>query len=116
MVLAIEDPDDSRYDEGDQLGQGMREAVSEVRRWNGPIPLDLATRLTRAGRANVPYAGIAAIGAHGTRDALDLLIALHNEQGDRHHRSTLAGEIETLAGKLGVFIQRDGASLTLIDQ
>lgn len=58
----------------------------------------------------------AVIGAPATRDGLDLLLALHNEQGDWHHRSTLVGEIEKLVGKLGVFIQRDGASLTLIDQ
>lgn len=113
LVLAIEDPDDTRYDKGDQLGHTMRQSVREVRRWRGQISLDLATRLVRSKRPNVPYAGIEAVAAHGDRQALGLLLLLHNETDDWHVRDTIKNKVETLAGKLGAFIVSNDMKLLI---
>lgn len=113
LVLAIEDPDDPRYDDGDGFGQAMRTAVDETRRWHGQIPLDLADRLARAKRPNVPFAGIAAIEAHGDRTALNLLLRLHRETKEWFDRSALEGAIEKLASKLSIFVKRSGEMLEI---
>ena len=113
IVLAIGDPDDPRYDDGDGFGQTMRTAVNETRRWHGHIPLDLANRLARAKRPNVPFAGIAAIEAHGDRPALDLLLRLHRETKNWGDRSTLEAAIEKLASKLSIFVKRSGEMLAI---
>jgi hypothetical protein len=91
----------------------MRTAVNETRRWHGQIPLDLADRLARAKRPNVPFAGIAAIEAHGDRPALDLLLRLHRETKDWLDRSTLEGAVEKLASKLSIFVKRSGEMLEI---
>jgi hypothetical protein len=109
-VLAIGDPDDPRYEDGDDYGHRLRNAVSEARRKMPLLPLSLAERLTRSKRPNIPYSGIGAIEAHGTREALDLLLRLHHESRNWHHREwhhsdTIENAVESLAAKLGVTIR-----------
>lgn len=113
LVLAIGDPDDPCYDDGNGFGQTMRTAVNETRRFHGQIPLDLAERLARAKRPNVPYAGVAAIEGHGDRRALDLLLKLHRDTKDWSDRSTIEGAIEKLASKLSIFVRKDGRTLDI---
>lgn len=115
MVLEIRDPDDPRYDDGIEWGQTIRTAVNETRRWHGQIPLDLGERLARAKRPNVPYAGVAAIEAHGDRAALNLLLQLHRDATDWSERGRLENAIERLANKLSIFVRRQKGSLEIVE-
>jgi hypothetical protein len=114
-VLAIEDPDNPRYDQDDDFGQTMGSAVKEVRRRRPLIPLTLAAQLVRSKRPNVQYDGTAAIVAHGNRTALNLLLELHAGASDRGQEDALESAIETLSAKLGAVVRWDGAALAIDD-
>lgn len=67
-----------------------------------PIPLTLAEAFVRAKRPNLRYAGAAAIDAHATQDALDLLLILYKTV--KEDRSEIFGEREMVAARLGATI------------
>ena len=60
---------------------------------------------------NVPWAGVGVISAHGTREALDLLLKLHDEMNDWFRRDMITSAVESLSAKLDIPIVRDGHSL-----
>jgi hypothetical protein len=113
LVHAIGDPDDPRFDEEDEDGHTIRNALDELQRKRRLLPLPLSERFVRAKRPNVPYAGVNAIAAHRDRSALDLLIALHNEPPKADLRITLFEAIEPLAERLGVTVVRAGRRLEI---
>lgn len=101
VIFSATEPDSPEWDE-DKDGHHLRSGMDELRRRGVLIPLSLAEAFVRAKRPNLRYAGAAAIGAHGTRDALDLLLALY--RSIRKSRSSIVEEIEVLAARLGVTI------------
>lgn len=101
VIFSATEPDSPEWDE-DKDGHHLRSGMDELRRRGVLIPLSLAETFVRAKRPNLRYAGAAAIGAHGTRDALDLLLALY--RSIRKDRSSIVEEIEVLAARLGVTI------------
>ncbi|WP_269514043.1 NACHT domain-containing protein [Brevundimonas subvibrioides] len=101
IVLSATEPDGTEWDE-DKGGHHLRGGMDELRRHRVAIPLSLAEAFVRAKRPNLIYAGVAAIGAHASQEALDLLLALHRTT--RRGRSTLREEIEVVAARLGVVI------------
>ncbi|MGJ7609233.1 NACHT domain-containing protein [Variovorax sp. LT1R20] len=105
LVCAIEDPDDARYDEEDEHGHKIRNAIDELQRRRRLLSLAQVERFARCSRPNVPYAAANALAAHGNRPALDLLITLHNELGGSL-RSTLFDAVEPVAGRLGLIVHR----------
>ncbi len=113
MVLAIENPDAPCYIEDGDLGSTMREAVREIRRRRALIPLALGERLARSEQANVPYAGVDAIAAHGDRAALNLLVAIHSDTSGAGERDTLESAIELLSSRLGLVIRRQGSDFAV---
>ncbi len=113
LVLAIEDPDDTRFNGEDEYGHTIRRAIDELRSRRKLLSLSVAERFARAKRHNVPYAGIGAIAAHGNRLALDLLVAIHNEPSRNDMRSELFEAIEPLAGRLGLRVMRAGNRLEI---
>lgn len=113
VIRGLGDPDDMRFDAEDELGSTIRNAIDELRRKRRLLPLSLAERLARAKRPNVPFAGVGAIAAHGSRVALDLLVALYNQTTEGVLRGTVFEAIEPLAGRLGVMIVGDGRSLAV---
>ncbi len=76
IIFSATDPDGEAWDEDDD-GHHLRAGMDELRRRRVVIPLPLATTFATAKRPNLHYAGISAIGAHATREALDLLLVLH---------------------------------------
>lgn len=102
IVFDATNPDASEWDE-DADGYALRRAVDELRRHRVPIPLDLAATFVRAKRANLPFAGIAAIGVWATEEALHVLITLYKSV-ERDRRSSIFEELEIVAGRLGVTI------------
>ena len=113
-VLALTDPDNSKYDEEDDYGQAMSSAIREARRRRPPLPLALAERFVRANRPNVPFAGVSAIEAHGNWEAMELLIKLHGDVSHWYLKDTLANSIESLAAKLGVIVRREDNTLSIV--
>lgn len=114
LVYALGDPDDARFDEEDKHGHKIRSAIDELQRRRSLLPLSLAEGFARSQRPNVPFAGVNAITAHGNRPALDLLIALHNDQSKTSLRSTLFEAIEPIAGRLGVMVVRADRHLQIV--
>ena len=111
LVCSLMNPDDSRFDAEDELGQHMRAAIDELRQKRRPLPLTVGERFARALRPNVPFAGIAAIAAHADRAALDLLVLIHNDSQTWGRRAEFAEATETLASRLGVIVTRAGDNL-----
>jgi hypothetical protein len=101
IVLSATDPDGTEWDE-DKGGHNLRSGMDTLRRHRVAIPLSLAEAFVRARRPNLIYAGVAAIGAHASQNALDLLLSLHRVT--RKGRSTLREEIEVVAARLGIVI------------
>ena len=101
IVFSATEPDGAEWDE-DEDGHHLRGGMDELRLRGVSIPLPLAVSFVRAKRANLSYAGVAAIGAHATQEALDLLLTLYRSV--ERNRSTILGEIEVVAARLGVTI------------
>lgn len=101
IVFSATEPDGPEWDK-DEWGHDLRNGMDELRRRRVPIPLALAEAFVRAKRPNLRYAGAAAIGAHATQEALDLLVTLYKTT--RGDRSTIFGEMEVVAARLGVTI------------
>lgn len=101
IVFSATEPDGPEWDK-DEWGHDLRNGMDELRRRRVPIPLALAEAFVRAKRPNLCYAGAAAIGAHATQEALDLLVTLYKTT--RGDRSTIFGEMEVVAARLGVTI------------
>lgn len=102
IVFSATEPDSTEWDEDDG-GHCLRSAMDELRRHRVPIPLNLAERFVRARRANLPYAGVSAIAAEATDDALRSLIGLYKTV-DRDVRATILEALEVVAARLGVTI------------
>jgi len=103
-VLALSNPDDSRYDQEDDYRHVITSAIREARRRRPLLPLQLAERFVRAKRPNLPQTGISAIEAYESLDAMKLLISLHSELSDWYVNDALANAIEGLAAKLGLVV------------
>jgi len=102
IVFGATNPDAPEWDE-DSDGHFLRAGMDELRRHRVQIPLELAATFVRARRANLYFAGINAIGAWATEEALHLLIALYKSV-ERDRRSFILDEMEVVAGRLGVTI------------
>lgn len=103
IVFDATNPDAPDWDEDDG-GHALRAGMDELRRHRVPIPLDLAASFVRAKRANLPFAGISAIGAWATDEALKLLIELYKTVG-RDRRTSILEELEVVGGRLGITIR-----------
>jgi hypothetical protein len=110
LLLSLEDPNAAIFEE-DNDGHMLSSAFAEVRLQRPLLPLDKAERLVRTDRMNVPRAGVGVISAHGTREALDLLLRLHDETNDWLRRDMIATAVESLSAKLDVPLVRDGRNL-----
>jgi hypothetical protein len=93
-------PNAAIFDE-DNDGHVLSSAFAEVSLQRPLLPLDKAERLVRTDRMNVPWAGVGVISAHGTREALDLLLKLHDETNDWFRRDMIATAVEGLSAKVG---------------
>jgi hypothetical protein len=102
MVLSATAPDAPDWDEDDG-GHVLRSGMDNLRHHGVLIPLDLGATFVRAERANLPYAGVRAIGAWATEEALQLLIGLYKTV-KRERRADILDELEIVAGRLGVTI------------
>jgi hypothetical protein len=100
IIFDVTNPDEPDWDD-DDYGHVLRAGMDELRRHRVPIPLDFAAMFVRAKRPNLPFAGIAAIGAWANEEALQLLITLCKSV-DREFRSYIFEELEVVAGRLGV--------------
>lgn len=105
-LLALPDPDSPVFDE-DEYGHTLSHAFSELRLYRPLIPLETAQRLVRAERPNLPWQGIGMIAAHGNREALELLLKLHEESPEWFKRDSIANAVEALSLKLNIPIGRD---------
>ena len=101
IVFSATEPDGPEWDK-DEWGHNLRSGMDELRRRNIPIPLTLAEAFVRSKRPNLRYAGVAAIGAHATQEALDLL--LHLYRSVKVDRSSILAELEMVAARLGATI------------
>jgi hypothetical protein len=112
-VLTVTDPDAPEYDD-DDYGHYLRSAIDELRRRRRLLPLHAAERFARARKPNVPYAGIAAVGAHADRSAVDLLVRLYSEMNDWHLKSQVMETLETLSGRLGLTLRKHDEKLFVV--
>lgn len=110
-VLSLTDIDTAVF-EGESHGNIISNVIREAQRRGPLLPLSLAEIFVRSSQLNVPFAGVSAIEAHGTTDALNLLVRLHDQVAEWHLRDLLEGAIESLAARLGVTIRRDGRTLS----
>ena len=110
LLLSMGDPRAAVFDE-DEHGHVLSSAFAEVRLQRPLLPLDEAERLVRTDRMNVPQAGVGVISAHGTREALDVLLKLYDETNDWFRRDMIATAVESLSAKLDVPVVRDGRNL-----
>jgi hypothetical protein len=101
IVFSATEPDGPEWD-ADEGGHILRSGMDALRRRRVLIPLSLAEAFVRAKRPNLRFAGVAAIGAYGTQEALDLLLTLYRTT--REDRSTIFQEIEVVAARLGLTI------------
>ena len=104
LIRELSDPDDSRFDQEDEHGHYIRDAMYELRRKRRLLPLEVGEHFARASRSNLRYAGVEALSAHADQDALDALLRLYNGSSEWEMRSALSAEIETLAGRLGLTV------------
>lgn len=102
IVLAIETCDSPEW-EGDSWGHVLRRAMDDVRKHGVQIPFDLAETFALSSTPNLPYAGIAAIAAHATPEALDRLFDLYHRI-DQDHRSDVLDAIELVSSRLNIRI------------
>jgi hypothetical protein len=113
LVLAIDNPDDARYDAEDEDGHQIRGAIDELQGRRRLLPLAQIDRLARCKRPNIAYTAVNALAAHGSHQALDQMIKLHNELSG-HLRSSLFDAVEPVSGRLGLTVHRDaGQKLSL---
>jgi NACHT domain len=110
LLLSMGDPNAPIFEE-DKDGHVLSSAFAEVRLQRPLLPLDEAERLVRTDRMNVPRAGVGVISAHGTREALDVLLRLYHETDDWFRRDMIATAVESLSAKLDVPLVRDGRNL-----
>lgn len=101
IVFSATVPDGPEWDD-DEWGHALRGGMDALRRRRVPVPLSLAEAFVRAKRPNLRFAGVAAIGAHATQEALDLLVTLYRTI--KEDRFTILGEIEVVAARLGVIV------------
>ena len=104
IVFSATDPDNVEWDEDDG-GHQLRHAMDEIRRHRVAIPLKLAERFVLAKRANLPFAGISAIAAEATDDALRSLIGLYKTVPlALDLRASIFDALEVVAARLGVTV------------
>ncbi len=98
IVLSANEPDAAEWDEDDG-GHVLRHAMDALRRRGVRIPTALAETFTVSIRPNLPYAGVAAIAAEATPEALDRLFILHHRIVPAN-RQIVIDAIELLASRL----------------
>lgn len=89
----------------------MRNALDELSRQR--IWLDLSTlqHVVDHAESNARIGALYHIGAMGSREALEYLLARH--RADREYRSIIFSAIERIAGRLGVKVARTDDGLTI---
>jgi hypothetical protein len=102
-VIAL-DPDERTYDAEDDYGHYMRAAIEQVITARRKLPLGVGERFVRSVRPNISYVGVLAIAAHADREALELMITLHNELSHWSVRDELSDAIELLSGRMGLVV------------
>ena len=105
IVFSAMDPDAEEWAE-DDYGHRLRRAMDDLRRHRIKIPIELAERFALAKRPNLPFAGIAAIAAVASREALNRLISLHHRVS-QSNRSTVLDAIEVLASRLNIQVMSE---------
>jgi len=103
IVFSIEDPDDDVWNNEDEHGHHLRGALDDVRRHRVVVPLEFAKKFALAERPNLMFAGIAAIAAHFSHEALDLLVSIY-KSASHEDKGFVFEAIETLATRLGVVL------------
>lgn len=111
-LLTVTDPDAPEYDK-DDYGHDLRSALDELRKRRRLLPLEVGELFARARKPNVPYGGIASIGAHTNRSAVDLLVRLYGDLDDWHYKSQVMETLETLSGRLGLTLRKRGNELSV---
>lgn len=102
IVLSATNPDSTEWDE-DIDGHHLRGAMDDLRRHRVQIPLDIAETFALAKRPNLPYAGVSAIAAVATPEALELLLSLH-QRIKKKNQSIVFDAIEVVASRLNTRI------------
>jgi hypothetical protein len=51
------------------------------------------------------------VASQGTREAFDSLLAIYHSASDAHLKDIVLDQIETLAGRLGLRVRREGSEL-----
>jgi hypothetical protein len=97
----------------DEYGHGISAALHELHRKRRLLPLAVAERFARAPRPNLSQAGVRAIALRADRDALDLLLAVHNASSESITRDTASNATETLAGRLGLITGKGAGGLKM---
>lgn len=91
----------------------VRSALSALQDRGVSLPLDILSLLVETSQSNARIGAIYAIGALGTRDALDYLLAL--SRAGREDWSSVFQNAEKLAARLNLFVVRTGEGLALVE-
>jgi hypothetical protein len=105
VIFSATDPDGAEWDEDDSghhLGRGM----NELRRRRIGVPPTLAEAFALARRPNLSYAGISALKAPATQEALNRLLSLYTRIEHDRRFFTLSA-IEVVASRLNVAITEE---------
>jgi len=112
-VETVEDPNESRWADGNVLGATVGHAIGELRRRSPLLDKAMLERFLRADQVNMATAGVTAIAAHGDLDALRRLVVAHGDPAAGHAQDALANAIEVLSARVGVAVAADSGRYVL---